>query len=371
MLEPVVIAGLQPGGQLTITAEIENFPGYPDPIQGPWLMQQMEEQAKNLGTKFVNDVITAVDLSQRPYRMTGDSGEVYTADTLVIATGAQAQWLGLESEQKYQGSGVSACATCDGFFYRGKRVAVVGGGNSAAEEALFLTNFAEKVTLIHRRNALRCDKTNQVRLAANPKIEIAYEEEVAEVLGAEGAGVTGVSLRNTVTGALRKLDVDGLFIAIGHLPATDLFKGQVVMDEFGYIKTAPDSTQTSVVGVFAAGDVKDHTFRQAITAAGMGCMAALEAERFLAGAPGAELPKPSQPEPSKTKAAKVKTAKKTVRTAKAAKPKKAAGKKPVVKAAGKKPAAKKLGAKAKVTAKAKVKAKAGKAKTKKPGKRSK
>ena len=285
MLEPIVIAGLQPGGQLTITTEIENFPGFADAIQGPWLMQQMEEQAQKLGTRFVSDIITAVDFGHRPFTLIGDSGTRYTADTVIIATGAQANWLGLASEQKFQGSGVSACATCDGFFYRGKKVAVVGGGNTAAEEALFLTNFAEHVTLIHRRDKLRCDKTNIARLEANPKIDVIYDSEVAEVLGSEEPkGVTGVAIRNTITGSVTEIDADGLFIAIGHSPATGLFKGQVEMDESGYIKTAPDSTHTSVAGVFAAGDVKDRVFRQAVTAAGMGCMAALVAERFLAGA---------------------------------------------------------------------------------------
>jgi thioredoxin reductase (NADPH) len=312
MLEPIVIAGLQPGGQLTITTEIENFPGFAGPIQGPWLMQQMEEQAKNLGTKFVADIITAVDLTQRPFTLTGDSGETYTADTLIIATGAQANWLGLPSEMHFQGSGVSACATCDGFFYRGKKVAVVGGGNTAAEEALFLTNFAEEVTLIHRRDALRCDKTNLSRLDGHPKIRIAYGTEIDEVVGTEDPkGVTGVVLRDCVTGARQTLDVDGLFIAIGHSPATALFKGQVKMDEFGYIKTAPDSTATDVAGVFAAGDVKDHTFRQAVTAAGMGCMAALEAERFLNGAPHPVAP---------ASAAKPTTKTTTTKTTKKAKP---------------------------------------------------
>jgi thioredoxin reductase (NADPH) len=287
MLDPVLIAGLQPGGQLTITTEIENFPGFADAIQGPWLMQQMEEQAKKLGTKFVNDIIVSADLARRPFTLIGDSGESYTADTLIIATGAQANWLGLPAENKFQGFGVSACATCDGFFYRGKKVVVVGGGNTAAEEAQFLTNFADRVTLIHRRDSLRCDKTNMARLEANPKIQIIYDSEVADVLGDEDPkGVTGVMVRNTVTGSTRELPADGLFIAIGHSPATALFKGQVEMDEFGYIKTAPDSTHTSVAGVFAAGDVKDRVFRQAVTAAGMGCMAALEAERFLAGAHG-------------------------------------------------------------------------------------
>jgi thioredoxin reductase (NADPH) len=287
MLNPVVIAGLQPGGQLTITTEIENFPGFADPIQGPWLVQQMEEQAKKLGTTFVSDVVTAVDLAQHPFTLTGDSGEKYTCDTLIIATGAQANWLGLPSEMKFQGSGVSACATCDGFFYRGKNVAVVGGGNTAAEEALFLTNFANKVTLVHRRGELRCDKTNLSRLEAHPKIKIAYDRELDEVVGTEDPkGVTGVVLKNRKTGKKSRLKVDGVFVAIGHSPATELFKGQVEMDEFGYIKTVPDSTLTSVAGVFAAGDVKDRTFRQAVTAAGMGCMAALEAERFLNGTHG-------------------------------------------------------------------------------------
>lgn len=285
MLEPTLIAGIQPGGQLTITTEVENYPGFAEAVQGPWLMQQMEEQAKRLGARFVQDTIASVDLAKRPFTLIGDSGDHYTADALVIATGAQARWLGLPSEETFQGFGVSACATCDGFFFRGKNVAVVGGGNTAAEEALFLTNFADRVTLIHRRDTLRCDKTNQTRLEANPKIDIAYDTEVAEVLGSESPkGVSALSLRNTVTGSARELAVDGLFIAIGHSPATALFKGQLEMDESGYIKTAPDSTHTSVAGVFAAGDVKDKVFRQAVTAAGMGCMAALEAERFLAGA---------------------------------------------------------------------------------------
>ena len=284
MLEPTLIAGIQPGGQLTITTEVENYPGFAEAIQGPWLMEQMQAQAQHLGTRFVQDIIASVDLSRRPFSLTADSGEVYTADTLIVATGASANWLGLPSESKFQGFGVSACATCDGFFFRGKNVAVVGGGNTAAEEALFLTNFADKVTLIHRRDTLRADKTNQARVLANAKIDCLFDTEVAEVLGTEQPrGVTAVRLRNTVTGSTRDLAVDGLFIAIGHSPATALFKGQVEMDEGGYIKTAPDSTHTSVAGVFAAGDVKDRIFRQAVTAAGMGCMAALEAERFLAG----------------------------------------------------------------------------------------
>ena len=290
MLEPTLIAGIQPGGQLTITTEVENYPGFADAIQGPWLMDQMQEQAKHLGTKFVSDTIAKVDLSRRPFTLWGDSGDIYTTDTLVIATGASANWLGLESEGKYQGFGVSACATCDGFFYRGKEVAVVGGGNTAVEEAMFLTNFADKVTLVHRRDFLRADKTNQARLNANPKIKVLYDTEIAEVLGSEEPkGVTGVRLRNTVTGSTHEQAVHGLFIAIGHSPATSLFNGQLDMDESGYIKTAPDSTHTSVAGVFAAGDVKDKVFRQAVTAAGMGCMAALEAERFLAGTHSGEL----------------------------------------------------------------------------------
>jgi len=290
MLAPTLIAGIQPGGQLTITTEVENYPGFAEVIQGPWLMDQMQRQAEHLGTKFVQDMIASVDLSRRPFTLTGDGGDIYTCDTLVIATGASANWLGLPSEGKYQGFGVSACATCDGFFYKGKKVAVVGGGNTAAEEALFLTNFADKVTLIHRRDTLRCDKTNQMRLDANKKIEILYDSEIAEVLGSENPkGVTGARIRNTVTGSLHDIAADGVFIAIGHSPATGLFKGQVEMDDSGYIITAPDSTHTSVAGVFAAGDVKDKTFRQAVTAAGMGCMAALEAERFLAASHGGDL----------------------------------------------------------------------------------
>jgi thioredoxin reductase (NADPH) len=291
MLAPTLIAGIQPGGQLTITTEVENYPGYAEAIQGPWLMDQMQAQAAHLGTKFVSDTIAAVDLTRRPFKLTGDSGELYTCDALIIATGASANWLGIPSESQFQGFGVSACATCDGFFYRGKNVAVVGGGNTAVEEALFLTNFADKVTLIHRRDFLRADKTNQMRLAANKKIECLYDSEVAEVLGtSEPKGVTGVRIRNTVTGSLHDLAVHGLFVAIGHSPATALFEGKLEMDESGYIITAPDSTHTSIAGVYAAGDVKDKIFRQAVTAAGMGCMAALESERFLALAHTGDLP---------------------------------------------------------------------------------
>ena len=291
MLEPMLISGIQPGGQLTITTEVENYPGFAEAIQGPWLMDQMQGQARALGTNFVSDTIAKVDLSRRPFSMLGDSGDIYTCDTLIIATGASANWLGLPSEGKFQGFGVSACATCDGFFFRGKKVAVVGGGNTAVEEALFLTNFADKVTLVHRRDSLRADKTNQARLAANRKIDVLYDTEIAEVLGSETPkGVTGIRLRNTITGSLHEQAVDGLFVAIGHSPATQLFHGQLEMDESGYIRTAPDSTHTSVAGVFAAGDVKDKIFRQAVTAAGMGCMAALEAERFLAAGHSRELP---------------------------------------------------------------------------------
>jgi thioredoxin reductase (NADPH) len=283
-MEPTMIAGIQPGGQLTITTEVENYPGFAEAIQGPWLMEQMQAQAEHVGTKLVQDIIVSADLAKRPFTLVADSGDRYIAETLIIATGASANWLGLPSEEKYKGFGVSACATCDGFFYRGKRVAVVGGGNTAAEEALFLTNFADKVTLIHRRPTLRADKTNQMRLIENPKIEIIYDSVVDEVVGTDNPrGVTAIKLRNLSENTSQQLDVDGLFIAIGHSPATELFRGQVEMDDDGYIKTAPDSTRTTVPGVFAAGDVKDKIFRQAVTAAGMGCMAALEAERFLAG----------------------------------------------------------------------------------------
>ena len=284
MLAPVMIAGLQPGGQLTITTEVENYPGFAGAIQGPWLMEQMQAQAEHVGTKLIQDTIASADLARRPFTLIGDSGDRYSAETIVIATGAQANWLGLESEERFKGFGVSACATCDGFFFRGKNVAVVGGGNTAAEEALFLTNFADKVTLIHRRAFLRADKTNQMRLMANPKIEIVYDSVVDEVLGSTTPrAVEAIKLRNLEDGTKSTLAVDGLFIAIGHSPATELFRGQLEMDDDGYIKTAPDSTRTSVPGVFAAGDVKDKIFRQAVTAAGMGCMAALEAEKFLAG----------------------------------------------------------------------------------------
>ncbi|WP_129586298.1 thioredoxin-disulfide reductase [Sphingomonas montana] len=280
-LDPVQIEGMQPGGQLTITTDVENWPG-DIRVTGPELMARMAEQAKAVGTALVSDMIMEVDLTQRPFLAVGDSGRRYTGDTIIIATGASARWLGLESETRYLGGGVSACATCDGFFYRGRTVAVVGGGNTAVEEALFLTNFAEKVYLIHRRDSLRADRTNQARLHANPKIEMVWNAEVAEVLG-NGKTVTGVAVRSTVDGGLSEISVDGLFVAIGHDPATSLFAGQLRMDDEGYILVAQGSTGTSVPGVFAAGDVQDKVFRQAITSAGMGCMAALEAERYLAG----------------------------------------------------------------------------------------
>ncbi len=282
-LKPLLVQGLQPGGQLSITTDVENYPGFAEAIQGPWLMEQMGEQAKNVGTDLKFDTIVEVDLSRRPFRCIGDSGDVYEGETLVICTGAQARWLGLPSEQKFQGAGVSACATCDGFFYRGKQVAVVGGGNTAVEEALFLTNFAEKVTLIHRRDSLRAEQIMQDRLLRHPKIEVVWNSVVEEVLGDDNPpGVTGLRLKSVIDGSTREIAVDGFFVAIGHDPATGLFRGQLEMDSEGYILTAPDSTATQIPGVYAAGDVKDKIFRQAITAAGMGCMAALEAERFLA-----------------------------------------------------------------------------------------
>jgi thioredoxin reductase (NADPH) len=283
MLEPLLVAGLQPGGQLTITTDVENYPGFAETIQGPWLMEQMKAQAEHVGCKFADDIIVEADLKSRPFRLKGDSGTLYTCDTLIIATGAQARWLGLPSEEAFKGHGVSACATCDGFFYRGKEVAIVGGGNTAVEEALFLTNFASKVTLIHRRNSLRAEKMLQQRLFNHPKIKVVWDSAIDSVEGTtDPKSLTNVKLKNVNTGALTDLPADGLFIAIGHVPATELFKGQVDMDADGYIKTAPDSTATNVPGVFAAGDVKDRIFRQAVTAAGMGCMAALEAEKYLA-----------------------------------------------------------------------------------------
>ena len=283
MLEPVLVQGIQPGGQLTITTDVENYPGFAEVIQGPWLMEQMQAQAEHVGTRTVMDHIAEVDLRRTPFRLTGESGDIYTCDTLIICTGAQARWLGLPSEEHFKGYGVSACATCDGFFYKGKQVIVVGGGNTAVEEALFLTNFASRVTVVHRRDSFRAERILQDRLFKNPKIEVVWDAVLEEVLGTdEPRSVTAVRLRNAKTGKSSELPADGVFVAIGHEPATQLFKGQLDMKASGYIITKPDSTATSVPGVFAAGDVKDDTFRQAVTAAGMGCMAALEAERYLA-----------------------------------------------------------------------------------------
>jgi thioredoxin reductase (NADPH) len=285
MLKPMLIQGSQPGGQLTITTDVENYPGFAKVIQGPWLMDEMKGQAEHVGTEMVMDHIEAVDLKTRPFKLTGESGDTYTADALIICTGAQAKWLGIPSEQAYQGHGVSACATCDGFFYKGKEVIVVGGGNAAVEEAMFLTNFATKVTVVHRRDHFRGEKILHERLFKNPKIEVVWDTVVDEITGtADPKAVSGVTLKNVKTGAITKRKVDGVFIAIGHAPATALFKGQLEANAGGYLITKPDSTATSIPGVFAAGDVKDETFRQAVTAAGMGCMAALESERYLAHA---------------------------------------------------------------------------------------
>ncbi len=282
-LSPVLVTGMEPGGQMTITTDVENYPGFADVIQGPWLMEQMQKQAENVGTKMYNDLIVDIDFSARPFRCTGDSGTLYTADAVIVATGAQARWLGLETEEKFKGFGVSACATCDGFFYRGKEVAVVGGGNTAVEEALYLTNHATKVTLIHRRDTLRAEKILQERLFAHEKIDVIWDSAIDEVVGdANPLGVTGIRIRNLKTDAISELAVDGLFIAIGHDPATKLFRGHLDIDGEGYINTAADSTATSIPGVFAAGDVQDKKYRQAVTAAGTGCMAALEAEKFIA-----------------------------------------------------------------------------------------
>ncbi|WP_049974681.1 thioredoxin-disulfide reductase [Azospirillum sp. B4] len=293
-LQPILVQGMQPGGQLMITTEVENYPGFAQAVQGPDLMEQMRQQAEHVGTTLVYDVITSVDFSQRPFVCKADSGDEFVADTVIIATGAQARWLGVAGEQEYQGAGVSACATCDGFFFRGKEVAVIGGGNTALEEALYLTHHAAKVTLVHRRDSFRGEKILHDRVFANPKIEVVWNHKVDRVLGKGGAAdggfdmnnpkqVTGLALSDTVTGEERELPLDGVFVAIGHDPATAIFKGHVEMDAEGYVITAPDSTRTNVPGVFAAGDVKDKVFRQAVTAAGMGCMAALEAERFLGG----------------------------------------------------------------------------------------
>jgi len=283
MLEPILIRGVQPGGQLTITTDVENYPGFADVIQGPWLMEEMEKQATNVGARLVADHVVRIDVSRRPFRIDCDSGDVYLADALILATGAQARWLDLPSEQKFKGYGVSACATCDGFFYRGKEVMVIGGGNTAVEEALFLTNFAASVSLVHRRDALRAEKILQERLFKHPKISVIWDTLVEEIRGSEDPlKVTQVRLRNVKTGLVSERAVDGVFVAIGHTPATELLAGQVRMKPTGYIETASHSTATSVAGVFAAGDVTDDVYRQAVTAAGQGCMAALEAERYLA-----------------------------------------------------------------------------------------
>ncbi len=282
MLNPILVHGMEPGGQLTTTTDVENFPGFRDVIQGPWLMDQMKGQAEVVGTQMIQDHIKSVDLKKTPFEAVGDSGQVYTADSIIISTGAQARWLQIASEQNFRGFGVSACATCDGFFFKDKTVAVVGGGNAAVEEAMFLTKFASKVQLIHRRDSLRAEKMLQKKLMENKKIEIIWDSVVEEVLGEnEPKNVTGLKIRNVKTKEIKELKIDGLFIAIGHDPATELFKDQLKMDKEGYLITKPDSTVTNVPGVYAAGDVKDKTFRQAVTAAGMGCMAALEAEKYL------------------------------------------------------------------------------------------
>jgi thioredoxin reductase (NADPH) len=283
MLEPILISGLQPGGQLTITTDVENYPGFADSVQGPWLMDQMRAQAEHVGTKMVSDLIVSADLKQSPFKLVGDGGDLYTCDTLVIATGAQAKWLGIPSEMAFQGFGVSACATCDGFFFRNKPVIVVGGGNSAVEEALYLANLASKVTLVHRRDSLRSEKILQDRLFSNPKIEVIWNSAVEEICGTDKPkSVTHVVLKDTKTGALTTVPTDGVFVAIGHSPSSAVFADQLRMKPGGYIWTAPDSTATSVEGVYAAGDVTDDIFRQAVTAAGMGCMAALEGDRWIA-----------------------------------------------------------------------------------------
>ena len=282
MLKPILVYGSQPGGQLSTTTEVENYPGYSKVIQGPWLMDEMKGQAEAVGTEMIQDHISKVDLSKKPFTATGDSGQIYTADSFIISTGAQARWLNLKSEQEFKGFGVSSCATCDGFFFKEQVVAVVGGGNAAVEEAIFLTKFASKVKLIHRRNELRAEKLLQEKLKANKKIEIIWDSAVEEVLGtSEPKGVNAIKIKNLKTNIITELKVDGLFVAIGHDPATALFKDQLNMDKEGYLITKPDSTQTNIPGVFAAGDVKDKIFRQAVTAAGMGCMSALEAEKYI------------------------------------------------------------------------------------------
>ena len=284
MLKPVLIAGLEQGGQLMITTEVENYPGYAEPVMGPWMMEQMLKQAQHVGAEIVNDYIVEADIASRPFRLVGDSGQVYTGDALIIATGAKAKWLGIESEQKFMGFGVSACATCDGFFYRGKEVIVVGGGNSAVEEALYLSNLASKVTVVHRRDSFRSEKILAERLFARPNVEIIWDSVLDEITGTQGMppSVTGARIRNVKTGAITEMPVHGVFVAIGHAPQTELFEGKLRKKPSGYLWTAPDSTATEVPGVFAAGDITDDIYRQAVTAAGMGCMAALEAEKFLA-----------------------------------------------------------------------------------------
>ena len=283
MLKPVLIEGSQPGGQMTITTDVENYPGFADVIQGPWLMEQMKAQAENVGTEIIMDHISKVELKKQPFRLQGESGDVYTCNSLVICTGAQARWLGIPSEEKFKGYGVSACATCDGFFYKGKDVVVVGGGNTAVEEAIFLANFAKRVTLVHRRDSLRAEKMLQSRLFKNPKIEVIWNHAVDEIVGGDDAkSVVGIKLKNVNTGEMIEQAADGVFIAIGHAPATELFHGQLEMTSTGYIVTTPDSTATSIPGVFAAGDVTDEVYRQAVTAAAMGCMGALEVERYFA-----------------------------------------------------------------------------------------
>jgi thioredoxin reductase (NADPH) len=282
-LAPLQVRGLQPGGQMTITTDVENYPGFADVIQGPWLMEQMEKQARHVGAQMFEDTIVSVDLSKRPFEAVGDSGDIYAGDALIIATGARARWLGIAAEEKFKGFGVSACATCDGFFYRGREVAVVGGGNTAVEEALYLANFVAKVTLIHRRDSLRAENIMQKRLFAHPKIKVVWDTVVDDIEGTQNPpGVNGIKLRNIRTGEVSVLPVHGVFIAIGHTPSTELFQGKLDMDESGYIVTKPGSTRTNVHGVFAAGDVQDSVYRQAVTAAGTGCMAALDAQHYLA-----------------------------------------------------------------------------------------
>jgi len=285
-LEPIVVEGLQPGGQLMITTDVENYPGFADVIQGPWLMEQMRAQAEHVGARLITDLVVEIDLRRRPFVAKGDSGDTYVGDTVIVSTGAQARWLGLASEETYRGRGVSACATCDGFFFRGRDVVVVGGGNTAVEEALYLTNHARAVTLVHRRDKLRAEKILQDRLFRNPKIRVVWDSVVEEIRGdgGEPEAVGAVALKNVVTGDTTTIETDGVFVAIGHTPVTELFQGQLELDGEGYIRTAPDSTATAVPGVYAAGDVRDKIFRQAVTAAGLGCMAALEAERFLSAA---------------------------------------------------------------------------------------